>query len=90
MLVPEKGILLKKITCTNLNFLSIEPPKVGDSFPCFVKVRYHHKPAKAVVNITKDDTAEVTFEEPVKLAAPGQSAVFYDDEGCIIGGGIIK
>jgi len=30
------------------------------------------------------------FDKPVKSATPGQSAVFYDDYGCVIGGGIIR
>lgn len=90
VLVSEERILLDKITCSGLNFLSIEKPKLGESFECDVKVRYHHIPVKAVVNITKEDAVEILFKEPVKLAAPGQSAVFYDEDGCIIGGGIIE
>ena len=31
----------------------------------------------------------VKFEKPVRAATPGQSAVFYDDMGYIIGGGVI-
>ena len=33
---------------------------------------------------------KIVFEEPVRAAAPGQSAVFYDEEGCVIGGGVIE
>lgn len=32
---------------------------------------------------------KISFEEPVKAASPGQSAVFYDDFGCVVGGGTI-
>ena len=32
----------------------------------------------------------MTFDEPVRFAAPGQSAVFYDENACVIGGGIIS
>ena len=32
---------------------------------------------------------KVTFDNPVRAATPGQSAVFYDADGCVIGGGII-
>jgi tRNA-specific 2-thiouridylase len=31
----------------------------------------------------------VTLERPVFALAPGQSAVFYDESGCVVGGGII-
>ena len=34
--------------------------------------------------------ALLRFASPVKAAAPGQSAVFYDADGRILGGGIIK
>ncbi len=37
-----------------------------------------------------EDRLKVTFEEPVRSAAPGQSAVFYDEDGCVAGGGIIS
>jgi tRNA-specific 2-thiouridylase len=31
----------------------------------------------------------VNLEEPIFALAPGQSAVFYDESGCVVGGGII-
>ena len=31
---------------------------------------------------------EINFEEPVRAPAPGQSAVFYEDD-LVVGGGII-
>ena len=36
-----------------------------------------------------EDMLRICFDEPVRAAAPGQSAVFYDEERCVIGGGII-
>lgn len=35
-------------------------------------------------------SCEVTSTEPVFAPAPGQSAVFYDEEGRVVGGGVIK
>ena len=31
----------------------------------------------------------IEFDKPVRAAAPGQSAVFYDEDDCVAGGGII-
>ena len=48
-------------------------------------------PSKTVCDDRDDGEQPGTdsFDEPVRAAAPGQSAVFYNTEGCVIGGGII-
>ena len=80
----------RAIVCSSLNFLSIEEPSVGDSFEAFVKVRYRHPGIRATVEKTDADRVGIVFSEPVRAAAPGQSAVFYDEDDCVIGGGIIS
>ena len=77
------------IICRDLNFLSIPGIARGESLRCRVKVRYHHPGQYAFVENAGEDRVAVTFEEPVRSAAPGQSAVFYDEDGCLIGGGVI-
>jgi len=42
------------------------------------------------MTLTDENTLLIEFDEPVKGPAPGQSAVFYDDDGCVMGGGIIQ
>jgi tRNA-specific 2-thiouridylase len=70
--------------------MGIPDPAVGDSFRCQVKIRYRHPGQCAAVEKTGDDEVKITFEEPVRSATPGQSAVFYDENDCLLGGGIIS
>ena len=85
----EASLYSKELCCGSLNFLSIPTPKAGEKIPCAVKVRYHHGAQAACLEMLDADRAKITFGGPVRAAAPGQSAVFYDEEDCVIGGGII-
>lgn len=76
-----------EILCRSLNFVSI--PALDAPLRCQVKIRYHHPGQPAVLEAAGEDRLKITFDAPVRSAAPGQSAVFYDDSGCLIGGGII-
>ncbi len=62
---------------------------LASSFEAFVRVRQNHVPARADVSIA-GGVARVRFETPQRAMAPGQSAVFYDADGFVLGGGIIE
>lgn len=85
----ENALLTREITVRDVNFMSIPGLSKGERLRCSVKIRYHHPGADAFIEGVDDTTVKVIFDEPVRAAAPGQSAVFYDDERCIVGGGII-
>ncbi len=55
----------------------------------FAKIRYRAKEEKGVLYLNKDKTARVIFKNPQRAVTPGQSIVFYDKEGIVIGGGKI-
>ena len=76
-----------ELLCRDLNFMSI--PALDAPLRCQVKIRYHHPGQSAVLEMVDEEQLKVTFDAPVRSAAPGQSAVFYDESGCLIGGGII-
>ena len=62
------------------------------SFRAKAKIRYQHKAADCTVSIVRQGDEPILmllFDEPVRAAAPGQSAVVYDDKGCVLCGGII-
>lgn len=80
----EEDLYSKELTAKELNF----QVEVDKEFKCLAKIRYRSKQAKAEVKI-EENTAYVTFEEPQRAVTKGQSIVFYDEEGIVIGGGII-
>ncbi len=61
------------------------------SFPAKydVKIRYAHKPCPALVERIDETHLKLTFDEPQRAPAPGQSAVFYLGD-LLAGGGIIE
>ena len=90
VLGDEASVYEDRILCRDLNFMSVEDIHPGEKVSAFVKIRYHHPAAEACLERVDDNTVEVSFAEPVKAPAPGQSAVFYDEENRVIGGGIIQ
>ncbi|MCR5328009.1 MAG: tRNA 2-thiouridine(34) synthase MnmA [Saccharofermentans sp.] len=89
VLCDEASVFADSIRCGELNFMSIPCPDKGEKIRTNVKIRYHHKAQGATMMLTDDDTLLIEFDEPAKAPAPGQSAVFFDDDGCVMGGGII-
>ena len=60
--------------------------KPGDRFN--VQIRYRSKPTFATVISYGSETLRLKFDDPVRAAAPGQSAVLYDG-GIVVAGGVI-
>ncbi|MBQ4370224.1 MAG: tRNA 2-thiouridine(34) synthase MnmA [Oscillospiraceae bacterium] len=85
----EESLYSRELFCRDLNFLSIDGLREGESLACTAKIRYRHAGQAARIELQGQDLLRVTFDEPVRAATPGQSAVFYDEEGCVIGGGVI-
>lgn len=52
------------------------------------RVRYRQDLCEAVLSESGDKLL-LEFEKPVRFVAPGQSAVFYDTKGRLLGGGVI-
>jgi len=59
------------------------------SLRTLVKIRYAAKPAWAEV-VIENGVASVIFDTPARAVTPGQSAVFYDENGDLLFGGIFE
>lgn len=90
VIAEDDAIYSQEIIVDQLNFMSIEEMVVGQEISALVKIRYHHPGQIARIQMLPTKEVKVSFLEPVRAAAPGQSAVFYDEDNCVIGGGVIK
>ena len=83
----NQSLMTKHIRLKNVNLLAVD--SLDAPIRVSVKLRSTHKGAPATIQAIDGHTHLLTFDEEQRAAAPGQSAVFYDDSGRIICGGII-
>ncbi|MCR5271474.1 MAG: tRNA 2-thiouridine(34) synthase MnmA [Lachnospiraceae bacterium] len=89
VLAGEESLYKREIVCKDVNFMGIGEIGPDEELHCEVKVRYHHAGSRAIVKGLSDGNVDIVFDEKIKAPTPGQSAVFYDESGCVLGGGII-
>ena len=82
-------LLRSEIFCRNLNFMCIADLPLEEAIRANVKIRYHDGGSDGIITRIGEDTVKIAFEGKVRAPAPGQSAVFYDQTGRILGGGEI-
>ena len=93
----DSTLFSKDILVGDANFI---PSGIKFPVEVGVKTRYRQKEAYGIIEKYKVESNkykadkknilyQVTFQEPQKAIAPGQSAVFYANDGEVIGGGII-
>ena len=84
----EKELYSDKLEATQVNWMVDIQEQLQNGFNCFAKIRYRAKEAKAKIK-EENQKIYVTFEEPQRAITKGQSVVFYDEEGIVLGGGKI-
>jgi len=75
------------LKATHPNWISGDPPEVGESYD--VMVRYRAKPAKAKLKFANQDEFRLEFSEKLRDITPGQVAAIFQGDVCL-GGGVIQ
>ncbi len=79
----------KEVDLVNLNFINPQLKIKNCPLKIFVRVRYRQPLAKAKLWVSNTYSWKLVFARPQKFVASGQSAVFYNRKGEMLGGGII-
>jgi len=85
----DEDLYKDRVICDETNFLSIEGMKPGERLSCRAKIRYRHEAEEAELLMEEEGRLRIEFKKPVRAVTPGQAAVFYDEDDCVIGGGRI-
>ncbi|MEO7985774.1 MAG: tRNA 2-thiouridine(34) synthase MnmA [Gemmatimonadales bacterium] len=75
-----------RVTLEELNWLA---PALEPGRRCEVQIRHRARGAPATVLSVTGESISLALEAPVRAITPGQSGVLYDDEGRVLGGGVI-
>lgn len=67
----------------------VEDSRVLGADEVIVKIRYRKQANRCRVALTAEGLLYVRLIEPLESIAPGQAAAFYDEDGLLLGGGII-
>lgn len=82
----KKELYGKELYAKEVNWMVFD--KLEKPMRCKAKIRYRAKEAEAML-YPEEDQIKVVFDIEQRAITPGQSVVFYDDEGIVLGGGKI-
>jgi len=83
----DRETFSKGLVAGDVNWVSIREPE--KEIRAEARIRYRHKPAKAIIRKIGSKMVEVAFSKLQRSITPGQSVVFYKKD-VVIGGGIIE
>lgn len=86
-LADEDRLFTDTVVIKGINLIPFD--RIEGKLRVKAKIRYRHAESDAYAEQTGDDEITLTFDEPQRAPAKGQSAVMYDGD-CVIGGGIIQ
>jgi tRNA-specific 2-thiouridylase len=81
--LKESPDVNSEVMVADVNWISIKPPQ--HPFSARVKLRYSHQETLSTINPVNDHQVRIALKQPQKSVAPGQAAVFYDQD-VVLGG----
>jgi tRNA-specific 2-thiouridylase len=85
----REDLEVRRFEVEEMRFVAGAPPLEGP-FGAQVQIRHHGRVVAAIAEAMGDGRWNVTTEEPVWAAAPGQAAVFYEGDSVVGGGRIAR
>lgn len=85
----DPALYRKEIGLTQMNFISDSAPSRDEPLSVRSRVRYRQPLSDAMLSRLENGNYKLIFAAPQKFVAEGQSAVFYNMDGEMLGGGII-
>jgi tRNA-specific 2-thiouridylase len=86
-LADEDRLFTNKVVLKDINLIPFD--RLDRRIRVKAKIRYRQPECDAYAEMTGEDEMTLTFDEPQRAPAKGQSAVMYDGD-YVIGGGIIQ
>lgn len=87
ILAPLQSLYKEEMVLKNWNLINDQLVLNGQTV--IVKIRYRKQANHCVVCLLDNGYLKVSLLEPLESIASGQAAAFYDEEGLLLGGGII-
>jgi len=80
-------LISRRLEAHSLHWISGIAPDMP--LACRAKTRYRQPDQTCTIDRINGQKASVSFDNAQRAVTPGQYVVFYDDEGCCLGSGII-
>jgi tRNA-specific 2-thiouridylase len=81
-----RDLLVDRCEVEDVRYISGQAP--DHAFAAAIKIRSHAPDSEATIT-PLGDRADIAFSEPQRALAPGQAAVFYEEDR-VVGGGVIR
>lgn len=84
----DEDTLVKEFTVAEVNWVAWEP--ITSPHELMAKIRYRSADQPAILYPEGPNQVRVVLKDPARAVTPGQSAVFYEGDGVVVGGIIQK